>query len=278
MVTPGHRWLIMSAGYTLHVLWMTQEQQNINIMNQRCPQITMYQADTGALRTPVFWNSEPAVPWSHHISCFHLHGYPEDTSILTKWTSCALGSSCIKLGYQQYSAKVNQRWTSSHHVSSWRLGVLRAPGHWDTKHAVPWGQASVWLSWRHLCIDMLNQRCPEASVYQAARVARPADGGWWFQGCIQGMNYPPVDGQRRPRFLEIWFKNEFQTNILYCATLLCHFNDVIMIAMASQITTLTIVYTSVYLGADQSKHQSSALLAFVREFTSDRWTPRAQGQ
>ena len=33
--------------------------------------------------------------------------------------------------------------------------------------------------------------------------------------------------------------------------------------MASQITSLTIVYSTVYLGADQSKHQSSASLAFV---------------
>ena len=41
------------------------------------------------------------------------------------------------------------------------------------------------------------------------------------------------------------------------------YNDVIMSAMASQITSLTIVYSSVYSGADQRKHQSSASLAFV---------------
>ena len=34
--------------------------------------------------------------------------------------------------------------------------------------------------------------------------------------------------------------------------------------MASQITSLTIVYSAVYSGADQRKHQSSASLAFVR--------------
>ena len=36
--------------------------------------------------------------------------------------------------------------------------------------------------------------------------------------------------------------------------------------MASQITslTITIVYSTVYLGADQRKHQSSAALAFVQ--------------
>ena len=43
-----------------------------------------------------------------------------------------------------------------------------------------------------------------------------------------------------------------------------HYNDVIMSAMASQITSLTIVYSTVYSGAYQRKHQSSALLAFVR--------------
>ena len=43
-----------------------------------------------------------------------------------------------------------------------------------------------------------------------------------------------------------------------------HYDDVIMGAIASQITSLTIVYSTLYSGADQSKHQSSASLAFVR--------------
>ena len=42
-----------------------------------------------------------------------------------------------------------------------------------------------------------------------------------------------------------------------------HYDDVIMNSIASQITSLTIVYSNVYSGADQSKHQSSASLAFV---------------
>ena len=37
-----------------------------------------------------------------------------------------------------------------------------------------------------------------------------------------------------------------------------------MSTMASEITSLTIVYSTVYSGADQRKHQSSASLAFVR--------------
>ena len=42
-----------------------------------------------------------------------------------------------------------------------------------------------------------------------------------------------------------------------------HYNDVIMGTIASQITSLTIVYSTVYSDADQRKHQSSASLAFV---------------
>ena len=40
--------------------------------------------------------------------------------------------------------------------------------------------------------------------------------------------------------------------------------DVVMKAIASLITSLTVVYLTVYSGADQRKHQSSASLAFVR--------------
>ena len=43
-----------------------------------------------------------------------------------------------------------------------------------------------------------------------------------------------------------------------------HSNGVIMSAMASQITCVSIVYSIVCSDADQRKHQSSASLAFVR--------------
>ena len=56
-----------------------------------------------------------------------------------------------------------------------------------------------------------------------------------------------------------------------------HYNDVIMGVIASQITSLTIVYSIVYSDADQRKHQSSALLVFVRGIHRDRWIPRKKG-
>ena len=42
-----------------------------------------------------------------------------------------------------------------------------------------------------------------------------------------------------------------------------HYDDIKMGTMPPQITSLTIVYSTFYSGADQSKHQSSASLAFV---------------
>ena len=52
--------------------------------------------------------------------------------------------------------------------------------------------------------------------------------------------------------------------LLWIQRLTIHYSDVIMGTMASQITSLTIVYSTVYSSADQRKHQSSASLAFVR--------------
>ena len=55
-----------------------------------------------------------------------------------------------------------------------------------------------------------------------------------------------------------------------------HYNDVIMTTVACQITSFTIVYSIVYSGANQRKHQSSASLAFVRGIHRDRWIPRTK--
>ena len=52
-----------------------------------------------------------------------------------------------------------------------------------------------------------------------------------------------------------------------------HYCDVIKGTMASQITSLTIAYSTVYSSANQRKHQSSASLALCGEFTGDRWFP-----
>ena len=56
----------------------------------------------------------------------------------------------------------------------------------------------------------------------------------------------------------ITFVSTYKLNHIY------HYNDVIMSVMTFQITSLTIIYSVVYSGADQRKHQGSASLPFVR--------------
>ena len=71
----------------------------------------------------------------------------------------------------------------------------------------------------------------------------------------------------------------FNNNNTYTSTKLwSHYGDVIMTTIASQITSLTVVYSIVYSGADQRKHQSSASLAFVQGIHRGRWIPRTKGQ
>ena len=64
------------------------------------------------------------------------------------------------------------------------------------------------------------------------------------------------DKCRFPRDIYIWMSKHIYILLHYC--------DVIMNTIASQITSLTIVYLTVNSGTDQRKHQSSASLAFVR--------------
>ena len=61
--------------------------------------------------------------------------------------------------------------------------------------------------------------------------------------------------------------NNMVTNLQ--TVFLDHYSDVIMSTMASQITSLAIVCSTVCLGKDQRKHQSSASLDFVGEFTGE---------
>ena len=43
--------------------------------------------------------------------------------------------------------------------------------------------------------------------------------------------------------------------------------------MASQITSLTIVYSTIYSGADQIKHKNQRHWPLCGEYTGDRWIP-----
>ena len=72
-----------------------------------------------------------------------------------------------------------------------------------------------------------------------------------------------------------WLNNPwiYSSHALIWAYEYTNYCDVIMSTMESQITSLTIVYSTVYSGSDRRKHQSSASLAFVRGI--HRWPPNS---
>ena len=70
--------------------------------------------------------------------------------------------------------------------------------------------------------------------------------------CINLMNW--VNTGSDNGFAPVWHQ----------AIITTHYSDIIMSTMASQITGIPIVCSTVCSGADQRKYQSSALLAFLR--------------
>ena len=79
----------------------------------------------------------------------------------------------------------------------------------------------------------------------------------WFKGFIYPFITAQYEAGAMSGYSDLSFSN---TLILKCV----RYSDVIMGAMASQTISITIVYFTVYSGADQRKHQSSASLASVR--------------
>ena len=83
----------------------------------------------------------------------------------------------------------------------------------------------------------------------------------------KGQNWPQIKMIRKKNgwskmFCVHQFESKYRGNTAV-SLIRYHYDDVIMSTKASQITSLTIVYSTIYSGTDQSKHQSSASLAFV---------------
>ena len=80
----------------------------------------------------------------------------------------------------------------------------------------------------------------------------------------------------------IWNHYDERVWGLYACNFMCgtgsryHYNDVIMSAMASQITGVSIVCSTLGSGGDRRKHQSSASPAFVRGI--HRWPVNSPGK
>ena len=136
-------------------------------------------------------------------------------------------------------------------------------------------------------IHLLGSSCPYArlrwtclysfAIVTSSHMARysPSKTHQLEAGGIDWWSGPPwLLGPNSSQFLQ-WYSLTHMWDIF----LGTHYNDVIMSARVSQITSFTIVFSTVYSGADQRKHQSSASLAFTRGI--HRWpvySPSTKGQ
>ena len=104
-----------------------------------------------------------------------------------------------------------------------------------------------WFSLIFHCLKAYFVPCPKNKMMVTDLTTRESEHCWWFL---------------------LWNRcplHRLHKSVSTGCTISCtHYNDVIMSTMASQITSLRIIYSTVYSGADQRKHQSSASLAFVR--------------
>ena len=88
---------------------------------------------------------------------------------------------------------------------------------------------------------------------------------WWPEWCS------PAAGYLHVQCLKWWRPHEVISSS-------DHYSDVMMGAMVSQSTGVSIVYSNVCSDADQRKHQSSASLAFLRGIHRCLWIPLTRGQ
>ena len=129
---------------------------------------------------------------------------------------------------------------------------IKAPCHWPlwgeftSDQWIPWTQrasnvenVSIW--WHHHTVLLVLGLCSWFDVLHFCACTH-------CEWCI----WTPA-----PKLYAVWCCEHSSNNN--------HYSDVIMSAMTSQITSLKMVYSTVYSGADERKHQSSTSLAFVKE-------------
>ena len=127
---------------------------------------------------------------------------------------------------------------------------------------------SIPLQWRHNGRNGVSNHHPHVCLLnrlfrcRSKKTSKPRVTGLCV-GYSPGTGEFPAQMASNAENVSIWWRRHATAHI-YEYIHSTHYNDVIMSAMASQITSITIVFSTVYWDADQRKHQSSASLTFVR--------------
>ena len=126
----------------------------------------------------------------------------------------------------------------------------------------------LWHISRNVAVNI--KRACNWHVYQNSQVL-------WNADLIIKNNYRLITSSRNLLGIHFYVKYVIGLHSRFIAIIMwfisvthqTHYDDVIMSAMASQITSPTIVYSTVYSRHRSKKHQSSASLAFMRGI--QRW-------
>ena len=137
------------------------------------------------------------------------------------------------------------------------------------------GVAFKWIFGKDILVNQYTFPCLEADSHWSVYININVESSHWKR-----MKYVTLI---RPSFTWFLCVMILSTSIIPRSmsnflTENAHYSDVIMSTIACLITSLAVVYSTVYSDADQRKHQSSASLAFVRGIHRDRWIPRTKGQ
>ena len=118
------------------------------------------------------------------------------------------------------------------------------------------------VSYDIMCYFAQYQKTSKDIFFSWATPLAPSiDWDRWQWYAIYG-SHPLETNLHSRSSLGVLHTDESSNSLDQCRSI--HYSDVIMDTIASRITILTIVYSTVYSGADHRKHQSSASLAFVR--------------
>ena len=186
----------------------------------------------------------------------------------------------LMIVYSSVCSVIDQR----KHQSFMSLAFVRGIHRWlvNTPHKGPVTRKTfpfddvIMISWLPDNVDTLSAKlalCVGNPPITRPKWSRNAE-LWWFLLCYQ-------KGRQVRSNLQI----KIEVNTVFhhpvgwaIMATLHHYSDVIMGAMVFQINSLTNVYSTVYLGADQRKHQSSVSLVFVQGIHRDWWIPGTNGQ
>ena len=143
--------------------------------------------------------------------------------------------------------------------------------HYQRRNPKRYGWMSTRIRWNY---DIKNNKLYTYITKHITHLVHAIAWGWFERRHFLEMFHQSKSYTSDVRlWLTRMFSYRYATNRLHCLTVKeihgasfvrsTRYNDVIMGAIASEITSFTIVYSIVYSDADQWKNQSSASLAFV---------------